>query len=754
MKKLMMRLVPLCAMLFALFIPAPVSAKTANATATPTISGASYSTTVKIHLSDIPADGNAKASEAAKFSSRYVSLSSTGYSDYLRVKFTLQNGAQTESVVATVTKSGVATTVTLPLYDTSSAGLLTYRAKVDGTITQIDINLKHVCAYDYKQVPATTTKATCTEDGMLTRTCIYCKGTDTQINEKATGHTFTKKNVDAKYLKAEATCTEDAVYYYSCCVCGEVGTETFTEKDTATGHQWDEGKITKEATEEEPGVKTFTCTTCKETRTEEIPVLEHTHTFTLKVAEDKYLAKAATCTSAAVYYTSCRCGEAGTETFESGDPLPHSFTKYVSDNNATCTEDGMKTAVCDLCGVAKNTVKDAGSAKGHAWDEGVVTKEATEEEPGVKTFTCTTCNATHTEEIPVLAHTHSFTLKVTEDKYLAKVATCTSAVVYYTSCRCGEAGTETFESGDPLPHSFTKYVSDNNATCTEDGMKTAVCDLCGVAKNTVKDAGSAKGHAWDEGVVTKEATEEEPGVKTFTCTVCSATYNAEIPVLEHTHAFTQKVAEDTYLVKTATCTSAAVYHTSCRCGEAGTETFESGDPLPHSFTNYVSDNNATCTEDGTKTATCDLCGEAKNTVRDTGSVKSHTWDEGVVTKEATADSEGEKTFTCQTCQATKTEVIPKKEQAPADPSKDNTKTAADNPSPTPTAEPEVIKPEITDTPSPTPTITNTSTPTPEATSTQSPKTGDDNTWMLWTVLLMFSGIGLVSTGMIRRRRNG
>ena len=305
-----------------------------------------------------------------------------------------------------------------------------------------------------------------------------------------------------------------------------------------------------------------------------------------------------------------------------------------------------------------------------------------------------------------------------------------------------------------LPHRFTNYVSDNNATCTEDGTKTAVCDLCGAEKNTVKDAGSAKGHTWNEGVITKEATEEEPGVKTFTCTVCSATYTAEIPVLEHTHAFTQKVAEDTYLVKTATCTSAAVYHTSCRCGEAGTETFEYGDPLPHSFTNYVSDNNATCTEDGTKTATCDLCGEAKNTVRDTGSVKSHTWNEGVVTKEATADNEGEKTFTCQICQKTKTEVIPKKEQAPADPSKDNTKTAADNPSPTPTAEPEVIKPEITDTPSPTPTITNTSTPTPEVTSTQSPKTGDDNAWMLWTVLLMFSGIGLVSTGMIRRRRNG
>ena len=195
MKKILMRSLPLLAMLVTLLIPTSVSAKTANASATPTISGASYSTTVKIHLSDIPDDGTAKASESLKFPSKYVSLSSTGYSDYLRVKFTPQNGVKTESVVATITKSGTTQTVTLALYDTRSDGLLTYRGKIDGTVTQIDINLKHVCEYDYTQIPATTTKATCTEDGTLTRTCISCKGTNTQINEKATGHAFTKKSL-------------------------------------------------------------------------------------------------------------------------------------------------------------------------------------------------------------------------------------------------------------------------------------------------------------------------------------------------------------------------------------------------------------------------------------------------------------------------------------------------------------------------------------------------------------------------------
>ena len=41
----------------------------------------------------------------------------------------------------------------------------------------------------------------------------------------------------------------------------------------ALGHAWDNGKVTKEPTETETGVKTFTCTRCGETKTESIPVV-------------------------------------------------------------------------------------------------------------------------------------------------------------------------------------------------------------------------------------------------------------------------------------------------------------------------------------------------------------------------------------------------------------------------------------------------------------------------------------------------
>ena len=41
----------------------------------------------------------------------------------------------------------------------------------------------------------------------------------------------------------------------------------------ANGHTWDNGRVTTEATTTSPGVRTYTCTVCKATRTETIPAL-------------------------------------------------------------------------------------------------------------------------------------------------------------------------------------------------------------------------------------------------------------------------------------------------------------------------------------------------------------------------------------------------------------------------------------------------------------------------------------------------
>ena len=75
------------------------------------------------------------------------------------------------------------------------------------------------------------------------------------------------------------TCTEKG-YTTHTCACGDSYVDTYVD---ALGHAWDEGKVTKAATETESGVKTFTCTRCGETRTETIPatgVVDVTKMFT------------------------------------------------------------------------------------------------------------------------------------------------------------------------------------------------------------------------------------------------------------------------------------------------------------------------------------------------------------------------------------------------------------------------------------------------------------------------------------------
>ena len=76
---------------------------------------------------------------------------------------------------------------------------------------------------------------------------------------------------DEGKITKQPTCTEKGVKTYTCS-CGE----TKTEDILATGHSWNSGVITKNATATEDGVKTYTCKTCGTTKTEPIPKLGKT----------------------------------------------------------------------------------------------------------------------------------------------------------------------------------------------------------------------------------------------------------------------------------------------------------------------------------------------------------------------------------------------------------------------------------------------------------------------------------------------
>ncbi len=82
------------------------------------------------------------------------------------------------------------------------------------------------------------------------------------------------------------------------------------------------------------------------------------------------------------------------------------------------------------------------------------------------------------------------------------------------------------------------------------------------------------------------------------------------------------------------------------------------DLLGHNFSVYISNGDAACTKDGTKTAICaNGCG-ASDTIADTGSAKGHAYGEWVITKEATESETGIRERSCPVCGATDTDVIP------------------------------------------------------------------------------------------------
>lgn len=199
----------------------------------------------------------------------------------------------------------------------------------------------------------------------------------------------------------------------------------------------------------------------------------------------------------------------------------HSFTNYVSNDDATCSANGTETAECDKgCG-ATDTREIPDSKLAHTWDNGTVTQAATCTEAGTLTFTCTVCSETKTEAIPAKGHTFGEWETVTS-------SSCTDQGSERRVCSvCGYTETKDVDAaGHEWEDDFT---IDKAVTCTEDGSKSIHCKNCDAVKDSTVIP--ATGHSWDEGVVTKEPTYSETGVRTYTCENCGETRTEEIAKL-------------------------------------------------------------------------------------------------------------------------------------------------------------------------------------------------------------------------------
>ena len=365
-----------------------------------------------------------------------------------------------------------------------------------------------------------TKKATCTEDGEKTYTCTVCNTTKTEVIS-ATGHQH-KEVRNAK----KATCTEDGYTGDTYCKdCGEkLETGSVIKK---LGHTWDNGVITKEATETEEGVKTYTCKTCGETKTEKIPVASHHW-------DQGTITKKATCTEngeKTYYCTDADCNKTYVETIPA---TGHQHTELRDKKTATCGEDGYSGDLyCKDCGqlISKGAVV---KATGHSWDSGKVTEAATCKKEGTKTYTCSICGDTKTEAIP--KKEHSF-----DEGKVTKKATCTEdGLKVYTCKNCGETKEEILKA---TGHQHTEVRNEKKATCKEKGYSGDIyCADCGelIKKGSATEKAD---HNWQ---LTKEekVTCEKDGSKTYTCADCGETKTEMIQSTGHRFSDWQTVKEN------------------------------------------------------------------------------------------------------------------------------------------------------------------------------------------------------------------
>lgn len=184
-----------------------------------------------------------------------------------------------------------------------------------------------------------TTEATCTEKEIKTYTCTICSEARTE-EISSTGHQHTELR-DAK----EASCVQEG--YTGDTYCTDCGIKLSIGKSISkTEHVWSTGIVTKYATCIAEGIKTFTCTACEATRTENIPVTGH---------ENK-------------------------------------ITKFVK--KESCNSEGYTGDIyCQDCG----KILEEGSVipkLDHTWDSGNITKQPTTSETGTKVYTCRNCGTT------------------------------------------------------------------------------------------------------------------------------------------------------------------------------------------------------------------------------------------------------------------------------------------------------------------------------------------------------------------------
>lgn len=513
----------------------------------------------------------------------------------------------------------------------------------------------------------TPVAATCTSDS-------YCSTCNEALAEKAQGHSWKVSEIK------EPTCTEDGYQLMVCESCGE--NKTVTDGFLKTGHsksiEWTETTVPVDGMScTFQTVQTGVCCDCGDTltnygNTETI----HSHVFTITTEATCTTAgvKTYTCTGCSDSYTEnyeapeahnynesgvCACGKTktvvgGTSTSVSGDELKNELEfndASLSIDDATQSQLGGSNVDLSVDKVDQSIVDEMASNLTDEEKALLAGKDVYNFEMSVDGEYITSFDGKITIKIPyeleggedpddivvwylaavlnengetvhqptlvqakyividnqgyaVFETNHFSYYTVTKltpaqrcDKFghnwlvTDVIATCLSEG--YTLHYCMRCGAKEFSNEiDPLGHDFVlNEYTRVEVSCTTDGFENHYCSRCGVGYDVIEEA---FGHDWIS-IAKTDATCTASGTETFRCDTCGTERNITIPMLPHSYDS---------VVTEATCTTAGITtHTCSECGHVSTT--DRIAPLGHNDIQTVYA--ATCLERGYTEHYCDRC---------------------------------------------------------------------------------------------------------------------------------------------------
>ena len=297
----------------------------------------------------------------------------------------------------------------------------------------------------------------------------------------------------------------------------------------------------------------------KDDQNKEIKAVWEEHTFDQKLKEVNgvsTLKDKATCTTNAIYYKSCACGQVSTtETFEDKDTkLGHEYTKQIKDSKylksqgSNCQEHDVYWYACSRCDVS---AKDDENAQDKYYESAEVGNHVFS-----KDWHKDSNNHWHSCTVPGCNEVsdkgnHVYNQEVESSEYLATPATCMTPARYYKSCICGAKGTEAFAAtGSHLGHAYIEvknpqFLREKATNCKEHDTYWYVCSRCGKTSKTInkyyEDKDSKGEHISSDWIIDQQPTVAKEGSKHKECTVCKEVLETEkIAKLENVKTETKK----------------------------------------------------------------------------------------------------------------------------------------------------------------------------------------------------------------------